>query len=229
MLTGSKFEQFKRTLPKLLWLTVASLLTLQVIVIYIHYQITEMPCQWRELFYIQEDESLGFLFTILVIIFGGLLTFIHARRSREESHWTNFLWVTLGAGLCLFAVGRLMKLHLLIQHFTNVPWVIFVTPAAILAGIIYLPFLLRLPASTRHSFILAGALSLGGAIGGEFAAWWFPHSAFFDLCNDRIVTLGHSLTTAIEAGMETSGPVVFVNAMLRLVNLDLRRPNKAPR
>ena len=101
-------------------------------------------------------------------------------------------------------------------------WVVLATPLVIAVGMYFIPFLLRLPASSSIRFMIAGALFVGGALGTEF------------LCGYVATTFGMetALYKAVAAGeeiLESIGLTLFVIALLRhlgdmvpLIKLDLR-------
>lgn len=216
MLSQPGFGQLRRSLPKWLWAIAALLVVSHVVFMIVHYRITEIPCGLRELFDLEENESLGGFFTTLILMFAGLLVLYHARQSHEENRAIRILWLMLGIGFFFLSIVNIVGLHRIMSALPDVSWTVLATPVAVLVGTAYIPFLLRLPASTRNRFIAAGAIYLAGSIGIDFATEWFPDGAAYDQCMDRIATLGYGLTTAIENALEMSGVILFINTMLKI-------------
>ena len=81
-------------------------------------------------------------------------------------------------------------------------------PLVILFALVYLRFLLHLPAGTRNLFILAGGLYVGGAliVDAVGANEWFQ---------DKGITLAYLATGTLEELLEMQGVVVFIFALLR--------------
>jgi hypothetical protein len=216
MLSQLGLEHLKRRLPIWLWSIVAVLVAAHIVTMIINFRVVELPCHVRELFDLEENESFPGLFTSLILIFAGLTVLYHARQLREEGRAMRFLWQLLGIGFCLLAVEKFIGLHRKFGFLIGIPRQALAAGAAVLVGLAYIPFLLRLPARTRNLFVIAGAIYLAGAIGFDFATGWFPNVAAYDACGDRLVTLGYRLTAAVETGMEMSGVVLFIQAMLKL-------------
>ena len=93
---------------------------------------------------------------------------------------------------------------------TGVLYLAWVIPFGIFAaavGLIYLRFLMDLERKTAIRFVVAGAIFVGGAIGMEMAA------------APIIETVGpssiyHTFTQTIEEGMEMTGAILFLRALL---------------
>jgi len=216
MLSQPGFGNLRRSLPKWLWSAVVVLVGMHIAASIVHFRITGLPCHTRELFDLEENESFGQYFMTMILLFAGLLVLYHARRLREQDRATGILWLMLGVGFCVLSVEKVAGVHQIISSWAPVSWTALGATVAVLVGIAYVPFLLRLPASTRNLFIAAGALYLAGSIGIDFAAKWLPGTAVYDPCFDRMASLGIGLTTAIENAMEMSGMVLFINAMINI-------------
>ena len=78
----------------------------------------------------------------------------------------------------------------------------------LILGLLFLKFLLRLPPLTRWSFLGAGAVYLGGAIGIEMIGGRYAESH-----GDENLT--YQLLTHLEESMEMAGMIVFIHALLR--------------
>lgn len=87
-------------------------------------------------------------------------------------------------------------------------WVI---PGMVIAGLVFIAFarfLWRLPASTRARFVLGGAIFVTGAIGFEMlnGAYAEAHTT---------ANMRYRLLAAAEEGLEMTGVLVFLHAVLR--------------
>ncbi|HUH00396.1 MAG TPA: hypothetical protein VML75_00295 [Kofleriaceae bacterium] len=86
-------------------------------------------------------------------------------------------------------------------------WVI---PAAIIVGaigLIYLPFLRRLPAATRRHFVVAGAIYVTGALLMELPLGWWTERAGAD-------NLTYALIDWVEESLEITGATWFLTALI---------------
>lgn len=216
MLSRLGLDHLRRALPIWLWSIVAVLVAAHIVAMIIHFRVVELPCHVREVFDLEENESFAGLFTSLILIFAGLTVLYHARQLPEEGRGMRVLWRLLGIGFCLLAIEKFIGLHRKFGFLIGIPRTVLAVGAAVLVGLAYIPFLARLPAATRNLFVVAGAIYLAGAIGFDFATGWFPVITARDWCGDQIVTLGYRLTAAVETGLEMSGVVLFIQAMLKL-------------
>jgi len=91
-----------------------------------------------------------------------------------------------------------------IFHFA---WVIPYGVLVILLGLKYWKFLTQLPAQTRRSFVLAGAIYIGGALGMEMI-----DGLYASLYGEQNLT--YAFLTTIEEALEMLGIVVFLHALL---------------
>jgi hypothetical protein len=94
-----------------------------------------------------------------------------------------------------------------VLHFA---WVIFGITFALAFALSYLKFILSLPRPTQSRFISAGAIFLSGAMGVELIG-----SYYASLHGEN--NLPYSMLTAIEEGLEMTGVIVFINALLNYI------------
>jgi hypothetical protein len=78
----------------------------------------------------------------------------------------------------------------------------------VLVGVVFRPFLRRLPAITRALFVLAGLVYVGGAIDGEIAG-----GLAYELAGSG--ALSGSAVLA-EEGLELLGVALFIHALLAM-------------
>ena len=87
-------------------------------------------------------------------------------------------------------------------------WIIPAMAGVVLLGLLFLGFLSRLPSSTRWSFIIAGSLYLGGAIGVEMLGGRQAEIHGFE-------NLTYQLFAHLEESLEMAGIILFIHALLR--------------
>jgi hypothetical protein len=137
-----------------------------------------------------------------------------ARGGRFVAHW----WV-LAAGFCYIALDEVLVLHEAWGALVNLAadgwmprsgvfhfrWIIPAAIVVLVVGLLFLPFLRDLPRRTRNSFLIAGAIYVGGAVGMEMPlGLWTEHMGSFDL--------GYALIDAVEESMEMLGLNLFLLA-----------------
>lgn len=154
--------------------------------------------------------------SVSLMVCSGLLAAIAQIQSHESATKASD-WRTL-AGIFLFlSIDELASLHeLLIDPVRDTlgvtgifyfAWVIPYSVLVVLLGIRFLKFLTHLPAQTRRSFILAGALYVGGALGMEMIDGLY--ASVYGKAN-----FTYAVMTNIEEFLEMLGIVVFIHSLL---------------
>lgn len=88
-------------------------------------------------------------------------------------------------------------------------WLIYGFIFSIATGFLFLPFLYRLPKSTRQRIIIAGAVFLIGAVGIEFLGAASQAGAI-----DLVKGKGWPIAIALEETLEMLGVILFIYALL---------------
>jgi hypothetical protein len=182
----------------------ALLLIHSVLTIY-HYQIEELEwIPWRQLFDVDEENNLPTWFSgfILGVTSFWLWITADAKRAGSDRWWIH--WKCLALGFFVLCIDEIAGLHESFNTVTDASWAI---PGGILAigiGLLFFSFLWSLPTATRTAFVLAGGIYVGGAVGVEMVG--APMDAD---------TMVYNLTTVVEEGMEMTGVLLFLMALLR--------------
>jgi hypothetical protein len=169
------------------------------------------------LFIVYEEANIASWFTsMLLLVSAQLLAGIAFVRARERQ--THVLpWFVLALIFVGMSLEEITDLHVYamfpLRQALNLSglfyfsWVIVALPVVAVIGAMYVPFLLRLPRQTCRSFILAGALYVGGALGVEMLIG----PVWESVGKQHIATL---LMSHVEEAMEMIGIVVFISALL---------------
>lgn len=194
----------------LLWSVGAALLVVHVLLTVTHYQIFELPWMMRELFDVDEEESVPTWFSSAILLITSIYLFYvsHLKRLGKDAH-TN-AWRGLACGFLFLSIDEVAGFHEAINSIMDQSWAV---PGAFLSLFLLVLFtrLLRsLPSQVSRNFAIAGAIYVGGAIGVELATE--PY-----LYNDQLDTLAYNLWTVVEEGMEMSGVVYFLSALNQYV------------
>ena len=154
--------------------------------------------------------------SISLLLCSVLLGIIGAVRKVEKSPYTAH-WKALSAGVLLLSIDEVAGIHERISHiWDNIVrtgplsasgWTVPSAMILVVVGILFIKFLMNLPADTRRLFITAGALFFGGAIVLEAVGgiWRVAHSQ-----GDLIYLL---MMTVEECFGEMLGVAVFVYAL----------------
>jgi len=196
-----------RRLPLKLAGTAAILSALHVAIMVINYRLVEIPWLIRQLFDLDEEQSFGTWFSVVILLFSGSLLLIHAREQRAiGSRWYS-RWRLLGYGFLLLSIDELVGLHETLNTAMELSWVVPGAAGAALVGSAFIPFLRELQPRTALLFVGAGVLYLAGAIGVESATEPMVYLGLLD-------TLAYNLTTALEEVLEMGGVILFLHALL---------------
>ncbi|MEZ4454241.1 MAG: hypothetical protein R3B09_32605 [Nannocystaceae bacterium] len=145
----------------------------------------------------------------LLALAGGLLAVIAAGAVLDRGRW----WL-LSAGFFYISFDEVVGVHEAIDAmFENTGglfyfgWIIPAAGLVALLALFYVPFLRRLPASSRRRFVLAGALYVGGALLLELPlGLWTEHAG-----PDNWV---YAAIDLVEESLEMIGVTVFILALV---------------
>jgi hypothetical protein len=173
--------------------------------------------QTVELLDMNLEGNLPTWYTTLLLITCAVLLVIITMVIRVTQGEMLFHWGLLSAIFTYLSLDEAAALHerlsipledsLHLSGYLTFGWVVAGIIFVIVVGILYLPFLLRLPARTRWLFILAAVLYVGGAIGIESvsAKQWSL---------DEGLSLRYSAIGTLEEFCEMLGAVIFIYALL---------------
>lgn len=100
-------------------------------------------------------------------------------------------------------------------------WVVPAGAAVLMFGLLYLPFLARLPARPRWRFLIAGVLYVSGALGMELPlGYWTERHG-----NDNLV---YALIDLVEESLELLGVSLFLVALVEYLGARVRVTLSAP-
>jgi hypothetical protein len=163
-----------------------------------------------------ENNVPTFFSTFLLVTSAALLAVIAfqpAVAGREAAYWRwlclifLFLAVDEDASLHELLIDP-MKVYLPLHGLLFFAWVVPYGLAVLFVGLLYLRFVLGLPARTRRLVIAAGSLYLAGVIGFELIGGWYL-SEYGESEN-----MPYSLLVAGEEFLEMSGVILFIYALL---------------
>ena len=150
---------------------------------------------------------------LLLFLIAILLFLIHRSENRpKEYHWKllSFIFIYL-------SIDEMIELHersmIPIRDTFNLSgllyfsWVIPYTLIIIVLGLVYYPFLKKLPRKYRHQFLFAGAVYILGAMGFELIGGWQ-----LDLYGPDMLV--YKLLYSIEELLEMAGLIIFLHALL---------------
>lgn len=160
------------------------------------------------IFDLDEEESFGTWFSAGILGFASLLLFLqaHARRGAGDPAFRS--WWVLGLGFAGLSMDEVAGVHEYLNTLLeDTPWTLIGAIVAGIVGLAFLPFLWKLPPHTRILFLIAGAIYLGGALGVE------RFTDTFDTTHARN-TLAYNLWNTLEEGMEMSGVILFLYALI---------------
>jgi hypothetical protein len=171
-----------------------------------------------QFFYLDGERNLPTAFnTFLLLLAATLLTLI-TYFERRRSHPVMY-WAVLALGFALMAVDEAWSFHerltvpmrqALGNHDLGIYYAAWVVPAfglLLLLGLFFLRFLIRLPRSTRLSFIVSGMVYIGGVVGLELI-----EGRYVETHGDRNITAGTIST--IQETVEMVGVILFIRALL---------------
>ena len=155
------------------------------------------------IFDLDEEESFGTWFSAAMLLFASILFFYQAGLRRRQADRMHCWWFTLGLGFALMSVDEVVGLHEMINTvFDESLWAGLSRAIVVLVGLGFIPFLWHYRLRTALLFSLAGLLFVGGAVGVE------------QYSGTDINSLAYNMLTALEEGLEMSGVIIAIHAVL---------------
>lgn len=195
-------------LMKWLWWLAGILIGVHVLLTMVHFQVIELPWYLRQIFDVDEEDSFPTWFSAFGLLLTSVVLWVQARRQHTAAAPWRWHWSGLALGFLVLSIDEIAGMHETLNSVIEQSWAVPGAIVVALMGGIYLSFLAQLDRRTAVWFALAGALYVGGAVGVEY--YTEPY-----LKNDALNTLAYNLWTAVEEGMEMSGVLLFLSALLR--------------
>ncbi|SPP64679.1 Multidrug resistance protein (Efflux pump/antiporter) [Nitrospira lenta] len=173
----------------------------------------------EELFHVDREQNISTLFSVTLLLCSGSLLVLIALMKRQRQDPDVSKWMILAGGFFYLATDEGWSLHeRLIEPVRGLlghgdlgifyfAWIIPAMAGVALLGVLFLGFLFRLPSSTRRSFIIAGALYLGGAIGIEMLGGRYAEL-------HGLKNLTYQLFAHLEESLEMAGIILFIHTLL---------------
>ncbi len=173
-----------------------------VLTIY-HYRIEELPWLLRQLFDVDEEDTLPTWFsTILLLIVSAILWYCARLERAGADRWAVY-WYILSVGFLLMSIDEVAGIHETLNTVIESHWAVGGGILALVIGLCFVPFLLGLPRRTALLFVVAGVVYIAGAVGIEILGQ--PMDAD---------TLEYNLLTLVEEGLEMFGVILFLYGLL---------------
>ena len=188
-------------------ITAIVLLTCHGVLSVYHYRVEELPWLLIQLFDVDEENNLPTWFSEFLLLTACVCNWLCARKKRADGDpWVRY-WYVLVVGFLLMAIDEVAGVHESINSVIVITWAIPAGIASLFAGLAFVPFLRHLPRRTALLFALAGLGFLIGAAGLEIIG--------NSLVAQRLRnTLEYKLWTLVEEGLEMSGVILFIHALL---------------
>jgi hypothetical protein len=171
------------------------------------------------LFYVDAERNIPSDFSTLLLLFAALLLAVITVLKRQQTDSPVSYWAILSFGFLCMAADEAWSFHeRLIKPVRRLlgddnlgvfyfAWVIPGIALVLVLALFFLRFLLRLPAKTRRTFLMAATLYIGGAIGVELIG-----GRFAELHGTRNLT--YSMMVSVEESLEMAGAITFIWALL---------------
>lgn len=169
---------------------------------------------------LNEEASLGTWYAGILLFAGGACCMLIAWARFQLRQPERWHWLGLAAMFTAFSMDEIVGLHERTQEPLRAAlglggafyfsWIVLAVPLVLLVGVLYLRFLLRLPAGIRNTMIIAAALFVGGAVGVEMLGGM--QAEVHGQENLRFMLLAQ-----VEEVMEMLGAAAFIYATLRYI------------
>ncbi|MEJ7930088.1 hypothetical protein WG922_08890 [Ramlibacter sp. AN1015] len=198
---------------------VAVLLVLHLVVVWSFLGEWRFPA--REKFYLDAENNLPTVFSMLILLTAaGLFAWIAAIKHQQRAP-LRLHWLGLAVIFFMLTVDESASLHeLLIRPLRDgfqltgwlrFPWVLAGGLFVLCFAIAYLRFLAHLPSATRWTFIAAGVLYVGGALGMEMVGG----QVFMEEGEPGRTLVPYMVAMTLEELFEMTGIVLLIYGLLR--------------
>jgi hypothetical protein len=138
---------------------------------------TPVSARFKDFFDVDIEHNVPSFLSFFQLLVAGFILMMLAALSGKKKDGNRNAWAVLSIIFCYLAVDELEEIHeTMVNFFRNTfhttgllyhAWVIPMVAFVIVLGIIYLPFLLRLPKRTRIGIMVAGIAYVASAAGGD--------------------------------------------------------------
>jgi len=168
-----------------------------------------------KLFDLDLEINVPSFFSVLLLSTAAFLLAVITAISRKQGRRRLLEWTILSAGFLFLAFDEMASVHeRLIEPMREIlgvktlgplyyAWIVPAIALVVFLGIGFIKFLIELPAKTRWSFIIAGSMFVGGAVGIEALEGIYDQG---NLIYNALVT--------IEESLEMGGIILFIWALL---------------
>lgn len=182
---------------------------------------------YLELFNLDGELTLPAWLESTLLLAAALLMAMSGTAARRHDPRNALPWFILAAVFVFLSADESMQIHerlsIVVNSFgtftgiLSFSWVVAMTPIVALIGLLYVPFLRRLPSPAGRRLVVAGIVFVLGAIGCEMIGGW--------LVSQGDQGWRYALEIAAEETLEIAGVVLAIGAVLdylRLVAPDYR-------
>lgn len=174
------------------------------------------------LFYVDWEGNIPTFFSALLLLHASFLLALIAllKRRFSDTRWRQ--WAILSFIFLYMAVDEASRIHELLKvpgkwllgpmarSIFTYAWVIFGIAIVIIVAISFLNFYRHLAPQARKQFAIAAITFVSGAIGMELVGGYY-----YGLRGDMNIT--YAMLATVEEGLEMSGIIVFINALMKYV------------
>lgn len=207
---------------------ILTLLSLPCDYMALHYPNEGLVKKYTDFFYLNNENNLPTLFSVLLLLAASLLCFFIAAIDQPvviKPMKTKVYWLLLGVAFTFLGLDEGLQIHDMISHvdavetvskessFLYFGWVIPYTIGTVITGLFFLRFLFALPVPVRNRIIIAGVIYVSGALGFEFIeSYVHTHSS------GENSILGLALCD-VEEVMEMVGAILFIHVLLDYIKM----------
>jgi hypothetical protein len=171
------------------------------------------------LFDVDAEKNIPTVFSTLLLLFAALLLAVITVLERKQTCSPVSQWALLSFGFLFMAADEAWSLHERLNNPVSkllgdgnfgifyYAWVLPGIALVLVLALCFLRFLLRLPAKTKRTFIIAATLYIGGAIGVELIGGRF-------IALHKTPNLTYSMIVTVEESLEMAGVIIFIRALL---------------
>lgn len=164
------------------------------------------------IFDLDEEESFGTWFSAVILLYASILALHAASLAKAAAGSWHRWWIAAGLVLCAMSVDEVVGIHELLNTiYEDTEWTVAGFFLFVAAGLCFLPFLWHYRWRTSGLLSAAAIVFASGAVGLEHFS------------GTEVNSLRYNMLTGLEEGLEMSGVILAIYALLDFIHRDAMR------
>ncbi|MDN3688861.1 hypothetical protein [Cyclobacterium jeungdonense] len=181
------------------------------------------------LFDFDQEYNLPTFYSTLALLYCAVLLWYISVENKNKNIAHSHYWKLLSLLFLVLSFDEMSSFHnqfsrltkLVFHNITSIAngeiisqsrfWILTYFPILLIVGVYFIPFFLKIPKKTRKSFVIAGTVFIGGAVGVELLGDWYI--IFWSEAD-----IYYALLFTLEELFEMIGVLLFIRALVTYIS-----------